>query len=164
MDRAARRLLGERQTEALIQRDSSLFGPAPVLVATCLPPLNTISVGIDRLPYLLATPGFSSTLSLPIFTLPFISVAISSSAGPIMRHGPHHSAQKSTTTGSSDLMTSVSKLSSVTLAVTDMASSKTACLPRSIARNQPRRRQAGRQDADRARGEDPCLDTDEVLA
>src|ERR1700677_3963877 len=120
MDRAARRLLGERQTEALIQRDSSLFGPAPVLVATCLPPLKTISVGIDRMPYLLATPGFSSTLSLAIFTLPFISVAISSSAGPIMRHGPHHSAQKSTTTGSWELMTSLSKLASVTLAGADI--------------------------------------------
>src|SRR5208282_2045940 len=108
---------------ALIHRDNSLFGPAPVLVATCLPPLNTISVGIDRMPYLLATAGFSSTLSLAIFTLPFISVAISSSAGAIMRHGPHHSAQKSTTTGSLDLMTSLSKLASVTLAVADMISS-----------------------------------------
>src|SRR6202453_938985 len=114
MDRAARRLLGERQTEALIQRDSSLFGPAPVLVATCLPPLNTISVGIDRMPYLLATPGFWSTLSLAIFTLHFVSVAISSRAAPIMRHGPRHWAQKSPTTVSSDLMTSVSKPASVT--------------------------------------------------
>ena len=51
--------------------------------------------------------GFSSTLSLAIFTLPFISVAISSSAGAIIRQGPHHSAQKSTTTGSLDLMTSL---------------------------------------------------------
>src|SRR6185312_2288260 len=114
-DRASVAAPGARpQTEAPIQRTSSLFGPAPVLVATCLPSLNTIKVGIDRMPYLLATPGFSSTLSLAILILPFISSAISSSAGAIMRHGPHHSAQKSTTTGASDLMTSVSKLASVT--------------------------------------------------
>src|SRR6185437_10316456 len=47
------------QTEALIQRLSSLFGAAPILVSTRLPSLKTISVGIDRMPYLLATPGFS---------------------------------------------------------------------------------------------------------
>ena len=105
------------QTAALIQRVSWLFGPAPVLVATCFPPLKTIRVGIERMPYLPATPGFSSTLSLAIFTLPCISVAISSSAGAIIRQGPHHSAQKSTTTGSLELMTSASKLASVTLAV-----------------------------------------------
>ena len=110
-------------TDALIHRDNSLFGPAPVLVATCWPPLKTISVGIERMPYLLATAGFSSTLSLAIFTLPFISLAISSSAGAIILQGPHHSAQKSTMTGSLDLMTSASKLESVTLAVNDMAPS-----------------------------------------
>ncbi len=34
-----------------------------------------------------------------------------------MRQGPHHSAQKSTTTGSDDFRTSASKLASVTLLV-----------------------------------------------
>src|SRR5260370_22697974 len=110
------------QTEALMHRDNSLLGPAPVLVATCLPPLNTISVGIERMPYLPATPGFSSTLSFAIFTLPFISVAISSSAGAIIRQGPQHSAQKSTMTGSADLMTSDSQQAWVSLAGNDMAS------------------------------------------
>src|ERR1700684_896064 len=117
-------LLGERQTEALIQRCNSLFGPAPVLVATCLPPLNTIKVGMDRMPSCCAIFGFSSTLNLAIFTLPCISIAISSSAGAIMRQGPHHSAQKCTHTGSLDSMTSVAQLASVTLAVADMKSSK----------------------------------------
>ncbi len=42
---------------------------------------------------------------------------INSSAGPIIRQGPHHSAQKSTTTGSEDWITSASKLESVTFTV-----------------------------------------------
>src|SRR5215216_4339073 len=54
-------------------------------------------------------------LSFTTFSLPFISVAISSSAGAIMRHGPHHSAQKSTTTGLVDFSTSASKFASDTL-------------------------------------------------
>src|SRR5690242_4633773 len=56
-------------------------------------------------------------LSLAIFTLPFSSLAISSRAGAICRHGPHHSAQKSTTTGVVDFSTSVSKVSSETFSV-----------------------------------------------
>src|SRR5579863_7614282 len=59
-------------TEALIQRCNSLFGPAPVFMATCLPFLNTISVGIERMPNCADTFGFSSTLSLATLTLPFI--------------------------------------------------------------------------------------------
>src|SRR5664279_4190614 len=60
--------------------------------------------------------GFSSTLSLAMVTCPSISVAISSSAGEISRQGPHHSAQKSTTTGPEAPSTSLSKLESVTVA------------------------------------------------
>ena len=83
--------------------------------------------GIDVLYNNAAGFGFAPTLNLAIFTLPCISVAISSSAGAIIRHGPHHSAQKSTTTGSLDSMTSVAQLASVTLAVADMKSSKREC-------------------------------------
>src|SRR4249919_692309 len=67
------------------------------------------------MPYLAAVFGFSSTLSLTILTLSPSWHAISSNAGAIMRHGPHHSAQKSTTTGSADFNTSDSKLASDTL-------------------------------------------------
>src|SRR5689334_22001902 len=67
------------------------------------------------MPYFCAVFGLSSTLSLTILTLPPSEPAISSSAGAIMRHGPHHSAQKSTTTGSFALSTSVSKSASETL-------------------------------------------------
>src|SRR3990170_5571791 len=43
--------------------------------------------------------GFSSTLSLATRSLPEYSAAISSTIGEIIRQGPHHSAQKSTSTG-----------------------------------------------------------------
>src|ERR1700730_16914748 len=66
-------------------------------------------------------------------TLPRISLAISSSAGPIILHGPHHSAQKSTTIGPLDPITSDLKLASVTLTV-DMSD-----LSRTRARDNTRR-------------------------
>src|SRR5262245_13852326 len=67
------------------------------------------------MPYLVAVAGLSSTLSLTILTLLPSEVAISSSAGAIIRHGPHHSAQKSTTTGPEAFNTSDSKVVSDTL-------------------------------------------------
>src|SRR5580704_8111018 len=80
-------------------------------------------------------------------TLPCISVAISSSAGPIILHGPHHSAQKSTTMGPVAPITSDLKLASVTLTVDMSDLSRTR--PRdntarncSQGRNGKRRRQA----------------------
>src|SRR4051812_36190488 len=56
-------------------------------------------------------------LSLAMVTLSPSSPAISSSAGAIIRHGPHHSAQKSTRTGPSEPRTSEAKLWSVTVLV-----------------------------------------------
>src|SRR5438067_3481424 len=60
---------------------------------------------------------FSSTFNLTILSLPDCSTAISSSTGATMRHGPHHSAQKSTRTGRSLASTSASKSASVTACV-----------------------------------------------
>src|ERR1022692_4430698 len=54
-----------------------------------------------------------STSSLPTFTLPAYSVATTSIVGAICRQGPHHSAQKSTSTGTSLRRTSWSKPESV---------------------------------------------------
>src|SRR3954466_8803073 len=76
-----------------------------------------MSVGIERMPSLPAIAGFSSILSLATLILPCISVAISSSDGAIIRQGPHHSAQKSTTTGSLDFNSALSNVESVTFAV-----------------------------------------------
>src|SRR5437588_700120 len=57
--------------------------------------------------------GWSSTLTLPTFSLPAYCVAISSTAGATIRHGPHQGAQKSISTGVVDCNTSVSKLLTV---------------------------------------------------
>jgi hypothetical protein len=58
----------------------------------------------------IARSGFSSTLSLAMVILPACSVAISPRIGAIILQGPHHSAQKSTTTAVSLAPTVSSKL------------------------------------------------------
>src|SRR5271169_5392325 len=98
---------------------SLLLGSAPILVAATWPFLNSIRVGMPLTPYLVGVAGFSSTLSLAIVTLPFISTEMSSRKGPIILQGPHHSAQKSTRTGPGARRTSDSNEESVTLV--DMA-------------------------------------------
>src|SRR5947209_3470308 len=103
------------QTAAEIHCCSFAFGAAPTWREAISPPLKIIRVGIDITPYFDAVFGLSSTLSFTILTLSPIEPAISSSAGAIMRQGPHHSAQKSTTTGPLALSTSASKSASDTL-------------------------------------------------
>src|SRR5688572_7386118 len=66
------------------------------------------------MPYRDAVAGCSSTLSLVTFSFPSYSPAISSTIGAIDRHGPHHGAQKSTSTGTLLWITSTSKLLSPT--------------------------------------------------
>src|SRR5215510_11226817 len=102
-------------TAAVIHCSSFCLGAAPICRAASCPFLKIISVGIDWIPYLVAVAGLSSTLSLTILTLSPSEPAISSSAGPIMRQGPHHSAQKSTTTGPVAFNTSDSNVVSDTL-------------------------------------------------
>src|ERR1051326_1435357 len=110
------KLLGEAdQTAAVIHCCSFAFGAAPTWREAISPPLNIIRVGIDITPYFDAVFGLSSTFSFTILTLSPMAPEISSSAGAIMRHGPHHSAQKSTTTGPLALRTSASKFASVAL-------------------------------------------------
>src|SRR3954471_3440050 len=93
---------------------SLLFGSAPILVAATWPPLNSIIVGMPRTPYLRGVCGFSSILTFATVTRPSISAANSSRNGATILHGPHHSAQKSTSTGSLARSTTVSKLLSLT--------------------------------------------------
>src|ERR1700676_1158392 len=99
----------------VIHCSSFCLGAAPTWRDAISPFLNSIRVGIDMTPYLEAVCGFSSTLSLTILTLPSSEPEISSSAGPIIRQGPHHSAQKSTTTAPVAFNTSDSKSASETL-------------------------------------------------
>src|SRR6476646_7963261 len=103
------------QQPAVIHCSSFCLGAAPTWREESSPFLNIMRVGIDMMPYFCAVFGLSSTLSFTILTLAPSVPAISSSAGPIMRQGPHHSAQKSTTTGSADFKTSDSNLASDTL-------------------------------------------------
>src|SRR5580704_18894034 len=57
--------------------------------------------------------GLSSMLSLAIRILSLYWSAISSRIGAIILQGPHHSAQKSSKTGLSDLSTSLSNVASL---------------------------------------------------
>src|SRR3954467_2013737 len=77
------------------------------------PSLKMIRVGMERTWYCAAVTWFSSTLSLTM-RRSSRSCAISSRTGATRRHGPHHGAQKSTSTGVSDSMTSAWKFASVT--------------------------------------------------
>src|SRR5438552_15696262 len=92
---------------------TSSFWASPTTDSTTWPPLKIRIVGMPRIWNLNETFGFSSTLSLPTVTLPAYSVASASTVGPSRLQGPHHSAQKSTSTGAPDLSTLSSKFPSV---------------------------------------------------
>src|SRR6201985_2084786 len=102
-----------------IQSFSLLFGSAPTWVAAGLPSLNRISVGMPRTANWFGDIGLLSISTFATGSLRATSPASSSSAGPIILQGPHHSAQKSTSTGPALLFstTSVAKLLSVTATV-----------------------------------------------
>src|SRR5213595_2130554 len=70
-----------------------------------------------RMLYLNERLWFSSTLTLATLIASAFSRAISSSKGAIILHGPHHSAQKSTSTGLSLCSTSLANVASVTVLV-----------------------------------------------
>src|ERR1039457_6492739 len=70
-----------------------------------------------RTPYWAARLCWWSMSTLAILILSEYSSASSSSTGAIILHGPHHSAQKSTSTGAVDFNTSASKLSWVRLTI-----------------------------------------------
>src|SRR6516225_2268447 len=105
----------QRHTAVVIHCSSFCLGAAPIWRDDIWPPLKIIKVGMDWMPYFAAVCGFSSTLSLTTFTLGPSEPAISSSAGAMLRQGPHHSAQKSTTTGLVAFNTSDSNVLSETL-------------------------------------------------
>src|SRR5438132_4842073 len=67
-----------------------------------------------RIEYWAAIRWFWSTSTFATFTLPWYCFATSSTTGATMRHGPHHSAQKSTRTGTCDWSTSESNVLSLT--------------------------------------------------
>ena len=78
-----------------------------------LPSLKRMRVGMLMTSNRRVMSRLSSMLSLATSSFPACSEAISSSTGAIILHGPHHSAQKSTSTGTSEDLTCSSKLASL---------------------------------------------------
>src|SRR5205814_6744716 len=97
-----------------------MFGRYPTVRSAGLPSLKMITVGIDMIPSCIGTDGFSSMSIFRTLILSPSSPWICSTMGAIMRHGPHHVAQKSTSTGLSDFSTAVSKSLSVTVWMSDI--------------------------------------------
>ena len=85
------------------RRTSSIWagGIAPVNSATTLPSRKALTAGIPWTPNACESAWLESTSTLASSTSPSRSPTAASSAGPSWRQGPHHSAQKSTTTGTS---------------------------------------------------------------
>ncbi len=63
------------------------------------PLTKAITAGIDWMPIWPGMAGCSSMFILTSFTLPLAARTAFSSTGPSCLHGPHHGAQKSTSTG-----------------------------------------------------------------
>src|SRR5574344_1715689 len=89
----------------------------PTILSLSSPLLKKSRVGMFLMPYLSGISVLSSTLHLAISHFPSYSVANSSTMGEIIRHGPHHGAQKSNNTGSFDFKTSSSKFESFTAVI-----------------------------------------------
>src|SRR5689334_23098159 len=71
--------------------------------------------------------GFSSTFSFPTVILPAYSAASASTVGERRLQGPHHSAQKSTSTGAPAFSTLSSKFPSVNVCTCSVAMSLSPC-------------------------------------
>src|ERR1700730_17450222 len=79
-----------------------------------------MTVGMLMMPRLIGVCGFASMSILSTLALTPNSPAMSSTMGAIIRQGEHHSAQKSTRTGSSDFSTVCSNSASVTDSTLDI--------------------------------------------
>src|SRR5262245_7168952 len=96
-----------------ISASSLLRGIAPTSWLTTRPPLKIKRVGIDVTRYCCGTIWWWSTSIFATLRRPLYSLASASTVGAICLQGPHHTAQKSTRVGISDLSTSASKFASV---------------------------------------------------
>lgn len=73
------------------------------------PPTKTAKVGIERILMLPAMPGCVSVFTFATSNSPAARPASFMTSGATIRHGPHHGAQKSTSTGRDALLTSAVK-------------------------------------------------------
>ncbi len=101
---APRSWVHARPTSASI----SAAGLTPDTRETSRPPRKSASVGIDMMRKRSPSSGTASVLTLITSARPAMLRAAVSSSGAIIRHGPHHGAQKSTTTGTGACWTMVS--------------------------------------------------------
>src|SRR5262245_46315771 len=83
-------------------------GIAPAVRAASLPPSKIAIVGIERMRKRSPSSGRASVLTFTTTNRPAFDAATFASSGATIRQGPHHGAQKSTTTGSPALRTSAS--------------------------------------------------------
>src|SRR5262245_64184827 len=88
-------------------------GIAPAVRAASLPPSKIAIVGIERMRKRSPSSGNASVLTLTTTKRPAFDAATFASSGATIRQGPHHGAQKSTTTGSPALLTRASKTASL---------------------------------------------------
>ena len=95
-------------------------GTAPTNSSTTLPSLNALTAGMPWIWKAAARLWLASVSSLASATWPSRALVAFSSTGVSWRQGPHHAAQKSTTTGSSRerSRTSCSKVASVVSKIT----------------------------------------------
>src|SRR5215212_982406 len=101
--------------------DSSIsLGSAPTTAFGCSPGSKNAMVGMLETPKVPASACSASTSTFVTFTAPSYSAAIWSITGATCLQGPHHAAQKSTSTGTSDFKTSSSKVSPVTATGSDI--------------------------------------------
>src|SRR5688572_27044060 len=78
-------------------------GNAPDFRANSRPSRINTNVGIARIPNCCATSGNVSVFTFAIKNCPFDVSATFANSGATILHGPHHGAQKSTSTGKGDL-------------------------------------------------------------
>ena len=89
-----------RQLTPVIEKAVTwLSGTAPMKPSAGWPLTKAITAGIDWMPIWPGISGFSSMFILTSLTLPLAAVTAFSITGVSCRHGPHHGAQKSSSTG-----------------------------------------------------------------
>lgn len=94
---------------------SVVLGTAPMTASFFSPLMNIMVVGTLRIPYWVAIEGLSSVFSLKNLSFPAYSSESSATTGWMIRQGPHHGAQNSTSTGPVALRTSDCHVVSVTI-------------------------------------------------
>jgi len=103
-----------------------VLGTEPIIASFFSPFLKIMIVGMLQIPYLVVVEGLSSVFNLKHLSFPSYSVDSSAITGWIIRQGPHHGAQNSTSTGPSASMMSDCHVSSVT-AGTEILKTKERC-------------------------------------